>query len=75
LREAEKLSSLVIQETGHGTFWVDKTALAEWLVGEVESDKFLPAVNTSAAMGLVDQPAAKDRPALCLENSQTKTGR
>jgi hypothetical protein len=41
LQEAEKLSSLVIQETGHGTFWVDKTALAEWLVGEVESDKFL----------------------------------
>lgn len=41
LRETERVSSLIIQETGHRTLWVDKTALAEWLVGQVESDKFL----------------------------------
>lgn len=41
LREAKRVSSLVIQKSKHTTLWVDKTALAEWLVSQVESDRFL----------------------------------
>jgi putative NADH-flavin reductase len=41
LREAEGLSRLVIQHTKHNTLWVDKTSLAEFLVSQIESDKFL----------------------------------
>lgn len=41
LREAKRISSLVIQKSKHTTLWVDKTALAEWLVSQVESDRFL----------------------------------
>jgi len=43
LREPDKETSLVIQHTKHSTLWVDKTSLAEFLVSQIESDKFLQA--------------------------------
>ena len=43
LREAERVSNLVIQHTKHSSFWADNTSLAEWLVSQVESDKSLRA--------------------------------
>ncbi len=43
LREKEKVSNLVVQHTGHNTLWVDKTTLAEFLVSQIESDRFLRA--------------------------------
>ena len=41
LRETERVSSLEIQDTKHSTLWVDKTSLAEFLVSQIESDRFL----------------------------------
>ena len=38
LRDAEGESNLIIQNSKHNTLWVDKTSLAEWIVGQVESD-------------------------------------
>lgn len=41
VREKDRASSLVIQETRHSTLWVQKTALAKFLVAQVESDRYL----------------------------------
>lgn len=41
VREKDRESSLVIQETGHSTLWVEKTAIARFLVAQVKSERYL----------------------------------